>query len=142
VLPRSRSRVSVAISLALSRWCSPDRGLVEDVQHAHQARPDLSCQPDPLGLATRQRLAGPIERQVVETDIEQEAQAGRDLLEDLAGDGHLALGQLLRQTRDKVAGSRDRQGGDLPDVSTVDRYRQDLGLSRLPSHVGHGRATM
>ena len=30
-----------------------DRGLVEDVQDAHQRRPDLGREPDPLGLAAR-----------------------------------------------------------------------------------------
>ena len=29
----------------------PDRGLVEDVEDAHQRRPDLGREPDPLGLA-------------------------------------------------------------------------------------------
>ena len=37
----------------------PDRRLVEDVQHAHQRRPDLGREPDPLGLAARQRHARP-----------------------------------------------------------------------------------
>ena len=42
------------MSLALSLLMEPDRGLVEDVQDAHEARPDLGGQPDPLGLAARQ----------------------------------------------------------------------------------------
>ena len=32
----------------------PDRRLVEDVEDAHQRRPDLGREPDPLGLAARQ----------------------------------------------------------------------------------------
>ena len=43
-----------------------DRGLVQDVQDAHQARADLGRQADALGLAARERLARPVERQVVE----------------------------------------------------------------------------
>jgi hypothetical protein len=49
-----------------------DRGLVEDVQHAHQARADLRRQPDALCLAARQRRRRPVEGQVVEADVEQE----------------------------------------------------------------------
>ena len=82
----------------------PDRRLVQDVEHAHQARPDLGRQPDALGLAAGERLARPIERQVVQPDVEQEAEPGRDLLEDLAGDRLLALGQLLRQAAHELAG--------------------------------------
>ena len=55
----------------------PDRRLVEDVQHAHQRRPDLGREPDPLRLAARQRDARPIEGQVVEPDVDEEARAAR-----------------------------------------------------------------
>ncbi len=80
-----------------------DRRLVEDVQHAHEARPDLRRQPDALRLATRERLAGPIERQVVEADVHQEAQPRADLLEHLARDRGLPLvsraGKAARRSR-------------------------------------------
>ena len=75
----------------------PDRRLVEDVQDAHQAGPDLGRQADPLGLAARQRLARPVDRQVVEADVDEEPEPGRDLLDDLPGDRALALGQPARQ---------------------------------------------
>ena len=52
----------------------PDRRLVEDVQHAHQAGPDLGRQADPLGLAAGQGGARAVDRQVVEADIDQEAE--------------------------------------------------------------------
>ena len=54
----------------------PDGRLVEDVQHAHQARADLGRQPDALGLAARQGVAGAVDRQVVQAHVDQEAQAG------------------------------------------------------------------
>ena len=90
VLPRSRSRVSVSISRWLSRWCSPMRRLVEDVEHADQPGADLRGQPDPLRLATGQRAGRPVEREVVEADVEQEAEAGLDLLDHPLGDLPLA----------------------------------------------------
>ena len=105
-----------------------DRRLVEDVQDAHQAGPDLRGQSDALGLAAGQRLAGAIERQVIEPHVDEEAKPGRDLLQDLAGDGSLALRQPLGQMGDPLAGRRDRQLGDMPDVPAVDRDGEDLRL--------------
>ena len=52
-----------------------DRGLVEDVEDADEAGADLGGEPDALGLAARQRAAGPVEGEVVEADVEQEAAA-------------------------------------------------------------------
>ena len=59
----------------------PDRRLVEDVEHADQAGADLGGQPDPLRLAAGQRPRGPVEREVVEADVEQEVEPLLDLLE-------------------------------------------------------------
>ena len=68
----------------------PDRRLVEDVEHAHQARADLGRQPDPLRLAAGQRAGRPVEREVVEADVEQEVEPLLDLLEHPLGDLSLA----------------------------------------------------
>ena len=54
-----------------------DRRLVEDVEHADQAGADLGGQPDALRLAAGQRARRPVEGEVVEADVEQEAAAGR-----------------------------------------------------------------
>ena len=74
-----------------------DRRLVEDVQDAHERRPDLGREADALGLAAGQRLARPVDRQVVEPDVDEEAEARADLLEDLVGDRPLALGDAARE---------------------------------------------
>ena len=68
-----------------------DARLVEDVEHAHQAGADLGGQPDALRLAAGEGVGGALERQVVESDVDQEAEPLPDLLEDLAGDQELAL---------------------------------------------------
>ena len=120
----------------------PDRRLVEDVQDAHQAGPDLGRQPDPLGLAAGQRLARPVDRQVVEPDVDEEAEAGGDLLDDLPGDRALALGQPVRQALDPASASV------IDIVETSQMLRPSMvtartsGLSRLPPQVGQGRLTM
>src|SRR5260370_953914 len=64
----------------------PDGRLVEHVERADEARADLRGQPDPLGLAAGQRRRCPVQRQVVEPDVQQEAEPGVDLLQDPARD--------------------------------------------------------
>ena len=70
----------------LSRWCRPIDG---------SSRMYMTpTSPEPIWLASRMRCASPprerlgaaIERQVVEADVAQEAQAVGDLLDDLVGD--------------------------------------------------------
>ena len=74
-----------------------DRGLVEHVEHAGQPRADLRGQPDALALAARQRAGAARQGEVVEPDVEQEAQPVADLLQD-AGRDLVALGvELARQ---------------------------------------------
>ena len=87
-----------------------DRRLVQHVHHADQSRAYLAGQPDPLGLAAGQRLGAAVERQVVESDVDQEAQAFVDLLDDLRRD--LAL--LARQVEvvEEREAAFDRHRGD------------------------------
>ena len=68
----------------------PDRGLVEDVQHADQGRADLRGQPDPLRLAARQGRRRAVHRQVADPDVLEELEPLGDLAQDQAGD--VALG--------------------------------------------------
>ena len=50
----------------------PDRRLVEHVQHPDQPGADLGGQPDPLRLAAGQGGRRPVQRQIVEADVQQE----------------------------------------------------------------------
>ena len=63
-----------------------DRGLVQDVERVDQLRPDLGRQPDALRLAAGERRRQPVERQVVQPDVVEEAQAVADLLQRLLCD--------------------------------------------------------
>ena len=69
-----------------------DRRLVEHVQRADQAGADLAGQPDALRLAAGERARRARQRQVVEPDVEQEAEPGVDLLRDPLGDHPVPLG--------------------------------------------------
>ena len=87
------------VAQALQRFEQPrivalvqaDRGLVEHVEHAGQPRADLRGQPDALALAAGQRAGGAREREVVEPDVDQEAQPVADLLQDARRDLVLLL---------------------------------------------------
>ena len=57
-----------------------DAGLVQNVQHADQPRTDLRGQPDALAFSAGQRRGGPVQREVVQSDIDQEPQPLANLL--------------------------------------------------------------
>ena len=103
-----------------------DRRLVEDVQDAHQGRPDLGGQADPLRLAAGQGHARPVEGQVVQPDVDEEAEPGDDLLEQLVRDRPLAFGQGRLEPRAPDEGVLDRHRRDVPDVEVADGDREDL----------------
>src|SRR5262245_44345135 len=102
----------------------PDARLIEYVQHAHQARPDLRRQADALPLSAGERAGGPVQGQVVEPDVHQEAEPLADLLEDPPGDRGLALGQ--GEVAEEDAGLLDGLFHDLGD-----RPAGDLDAERL-----------
>ena len=72
-----------------------DARLVQDVQHAHQAGADLGRQPDALRLAAARACRRRGRGQIVQADVDQEAQAAPDLLQDLAGDREVAIAERL-----------------------------------------------
>ena len=80
VLPSSRNRTRVSISRWLSRWCRPMLGSSSTYRTPTRPRPDLRGQPDALCLAAGQRARGPVERQVVEPDVDQEPEPGVDVV--------------------------------------------------------------
>ena len=115
-----------------------DRRLVEHVEHADQPGADLGGQPDPLRLAAGQRARSTRQRQVLQPDVEQEAQPRLDLLEHLAGDRLLAGAQSERVEEVRAVG--DGQLTDLGDrlgavLARSQGDRQDLRLeSRAVAH--------
>ena len=125
-----------------------DAGLVQDVHHAHQLRADLRRQANALRFAAAEAGGLPIQGQVVETDVVQEAQPRPQLLQDLAGDRLLAVAQRRRRQSRRAAVQRiaglvpffvglqhghpkqrvgDRLGGDFDDVLVGDGHPQRFG---------------
>ncbi len=107
-----------------------DRRLVEDVQDAGEPRADLGRQPDALPLPPRQGGGGARQRQVAETDVEQEAEPLADLLQDLVGDLPVLVGQA--QIVERLHRVLDRQTGVVGDVVAGDPDRQRLRLETRP----------
>ena len=108
-------RLEQALIVALMQ---SDRRLVENVQHADQARADLRGQPDALAFAAREARRDAIQRQVVQPDVGQEAEPLADLLEDQPRDLLLLAAQLGRgEERHRLL---DRHRGDLGDRFAVE----------------------
>ena len=117
-----------------------DRRLVEHVQRADEPGADLRRQPDPLRLAAGERARRARQREVVEADVEEEPEAGVDLLRHPLGDHLVPLGQLeageeLRRLADAHVAHR----GDV-EVVDGDRERRRLeprALARVAGDEAH-----
>ena len=95
-----------------------DRGLVQDVQDAHQRRPDLSGQPDPLRLAAGEGCRGALQRQVADADVVEERQPLVDLAQDEPRD--LALGARQLELLEPLDRTPRRHVRELVDPQTTD----------------------
>ena len=111
-VPQPDQRLDQAVVVPLVQ---PDGRLVEHVQHADQAGADLGGEPDALRLAAGQGRRRPVEGEVVQPDVEQEAEPGVDLLEHPLGD---LLSRSDSSSRQQQLGRlTDRQGADLGDAT-------------------------
>ena len=116
-------RVEQALIVALMK---SDRWLIEDVQHADQARSDLRREPDALALAARQRARGALQREVIEAHVGEEFQALVHFLEDQARDFLFLRAQLGRlEKRERLL---DRHRGDFGNRFVVEANEQALLL--------------
>ena len=82
-----------------------DRRLVEHVHDADEAGADLAGEADALRFAAGQRIGAAIERQVIEADVDEEAQPFADFLDDLRRDLAAPAGQLQRRRRSRATAS-------------------------------------
>jgi hypothetical protein len=112
---QARQRAEQAFVVALVQ---ADRRLIEYVHDADQARADLAGQADALCLAARERVGLAIERQVIQADVDEEAQALADFLDDLGRDLAAPSGQF--QLVEKVERLVDRQCGQGRQVAVAD----------------------
>ncbi len=71
-----------------------DAGLVQDVQHPHQGRADLSGQTNALAFPAGKGAGGTGKGQIFQAHAVQEAQPGFDFLEDRSGNELFPVGKL------------------------------------------------
>ena len=128
--PQQRLEQPVVVPLV-----QPDRWLVQHVEHADQPGADLGGEPDPLRLAAGQRGRRPVQGQVVEPDVEQEAHPCVDFLHDPLGDLLVAVGKL--QGEQELGQFADRQRAQLGDRPAVHGHRE---RHRLEPRAVAGRA--
>ena len=135
--PRERLDEPAVVALV-----EADARLVEHVEHSNEARADLGREANALRLAAAEGCGPAGEREVVEANVEQEAQPRVDLLEHLHGDLLAALVEL--GVREERARDPDRHLADLGDGLAANRDREHLWLeasavaarARHLAHVG------
>ena len=130
-IPQALQRADQARVVALVQ---PDRGLVEDVEHADQRRADLRRQADPLRLAAGQGRGRPLERQVAHPDVVQEHQPLLDLAQDQPGD--LPVDVVQPQLRQPLQRPPRREPREFVDRHPVHGHRPGLGLQPRPTALG------
>src|SRR5439155_9828007 len=101
---------------------------------------DLGRESDALALAARQRRRPAVERQIVETDVDEKAEPGMDLLQDGARD--LGLRRRKPEALKEASGGTDRERRDLHDALPAQPNEARLAaeprpLARGASAVGH-----
>ncbi len=109
-----------------------DRGLVQHIEHASQAGPDLGSEADALAFAARQGAGGARQGEVFQADIVEEFQPLADLLQDAEGDFlRSACSAVLSISTEPAIGVADRLVADFSDVQAADLHRQRLGLQAI-----------
>jgi hypothetical protein len=122
-----------------------DRRLVEDVEHAHEARADLRGEPDALRLAAGQRLRRPVEREVVEANVARKRSRSRTSLR--IGPAMSASRPGAPLARSVIAAKKSSacaidSSTICPTLRSCTVTASDSGLRRVPPHDVHGLATM
>ena len=144
----SRRRSQAAQQAVVVARVQADARLVEDVEHADQAAADLPGQADALGLAAGERRGGAVEREVVQADVEQEAEPAANLLEHLAGD-RVCCDRRSRLRFQRAASAvepggqvADRHGADFDQRLAADAHGpglrvEPLALAGRAAHDAH-----
>ena len=114
-----------------------DGGLVQNIQHADEARTDLRRQPDALCLAAGERARRAGKRQIPKPHVDQKAQARDDLLEDRGGD-HAVLFAEGQRGKERLRVEHGQVGG-LRDGFSADRHGQNFRAEALAAAIRAGR---
>src|SRR6185436_8215160 len=107
-----------------------------DVENTHQARADLSCEPDPLGFAAGKSSRGAVQGEIVEPHITQESKPVAHFLENRPG--HLRIepvtagAALDRKALEELQRLHDGELYDFTNALPRYQHRETLGLESPP----------
>ncbi len=136
-MPRSRSLIEGLDQAHVVALMEADGGLVENVEHAAQARADLCGEADALAFAAGERGGVAIEREVVQADGAEELEALDDFAADAFGDEGFARGEV--EIDGGGEGAVERKRGEVGDGEAADFDGQRLGAQALAAADGAGR---
>ena len=117
----------------------PDRGLVQDVEHAHEPAADLRGEPDPLRLTSRERRRRTAEGEVFQAHVLKEPQAIVHLLEDRPRDVAVEARPAVaaeRQSLEEGERITDRQLHHIAQAAPAHQHREALGAQPSPAARG------
>ncbi len=109
----------------------PDARLVHHVQHAHELAADLGGHLDPLHFAARDTVTAPSQADVVQTDVDEQPQARRELPDD--GLGHLPLVLIEPQPLEELEQLRELHPTELVNVQSAHLDVEPLLLEPRPA---------
>ena len=111
VLPLSRRAMRVEMSRLLSRACRPMLGSSRTYSTPGEVGAELRREADALGLAPRERLCRPVEREVAQAHVVHEPEPLPDLRDDVARDEPAPLVEVEGlQVRDELRRRACEQG--------------------------------
>ena len=113
-----------------------DGRLVEDVEHIDQLATNLRGQSDALALTTRECGRLPVEREVIESHLQEEADPRPQLLDDLVGDAPLLVVEVLLHVVEPLGEVADVERRHLGDVLIPYLIGQALLLQSLALTLG------
>src|SRR3989338_1361178 len=118
-IPQRFQRFDQAVIVTL---VEPDRRFIEHIERSYQLRTQFRCQADALGLAAGKRIGPPIQRKVIQTDIEQKLQPCANFAQHYCGDLLLTHSQF--QAIEKLLSIPDHERRHLYDVLAADKDMQ------------------
>ena len=115
----------------------PDGRLIEHIDGSGEPSTELGRQANSLRFSATQRVCRTTQREVVESDVAQEAQLGLHVRQRLRRDGLIVIAQ--GESSKEVRGVRDRHRGELMDGLSSQRDSQQCWLeaSAVADGAGH-----
>ena len=113
-----------------------DTRLVENIKHIHQLRTNLCSQTDTLALTAGKADRTTVQRQIIQTDIQQELQTRTNLFQNLYGDFLLFIGKEFIYLHQPVIQLVDVHVCQFIDILVMDSEMQSFLIQAGPFTFG------